>query len=119
MEPNSIVPAVLQATTQTLLRKYLPMFALVQARPKFSQRSSPGSVHGLLKISVVFLNDARNTHRIGTITRIAQMTSASWPRPLNMFACDRADRLLARAGFVRTGAVFSMLVVIVRSSSVL
>src|SRR5690348_2008603 len=72
------------------------MCALVQARPQFSQRRCAGSVHGLLKISVVFLNDARNVHKIGTTTMIVQITRATWPRREK----SRTSRWV-RAGSVR------------------
>src|SRR4051794_1819375 len=74
-----MVPNVLKPTTITLLKKYRPTRALVHARAQFSTRSSEGSVHGLLKISAVFLNDARNVQRIGGITTNAHSTSATWP----------------------------------------
>src|SRR6185312_15891941 len=84
-----MVPKVLHETTRTLLRKYRPTFALVHARPKFSHRSSAGSVHGLLKISLVFLNAARNVQRIGTITITAHTASATCPRPAKSRTSER------------------------------
>ena len=60
------MPAVLNATTMTLLRKYWPTCALFQARPAVRpSRSSAGSANGLPKISVLVLNEARNVQRIG------------------------------------------------------
>ena len=89
---------MLHATTITLLRKYRPTCALVQARPKFSQRSSAGSVHGLLKISSVFLNAARKVQRIGTITITAQTASATCPRPAKSRTSERGPSSRGPAG---------------------
>src|SRR5256885_1511974 len=59
------------------------MCALSQARPQDAKLNECGRASGWSpKISVLVLNDARNVHRIGTITVTAQIIRATWDSPL-------------------------------------
>ena len=77
IEPNSIVPNVLNATMMMLLNMYVPMCALVQARPKAPKPNLLGRVHASPKISALFLNAAMNVQTSGSSTSSAQITSAT------------------------------------------
>src|SRR5947209_3303359 len=81
IDPNSIVPNVLNDTMITLLSMYLPMCALVHARAKLSKCRDLGSVQASPKISVPVFSEDRNVQAMGSRTSSAQIASATWPSP--------------------------------------
>ncbi|WP_202806474.1 hypothetical protein [Kribbella catacumbae] len=68
-------------TTTRLLKKYAPMCDSVQARSKFSQRQTAGSVHGLLKISASDLNELTTAQSSGNTTITPQISTKPWLVP--------------------------------------
>src|SRR5689334_15071665 len=84
IDPNSMVPNVLSATTKTLLRKYRPTCAWVQAATYVSKENDFGSANGApKKISVLVLNDAITTQINGPAVARNQTNNETWARPLN------------------------------------
>ena len=75
-----MVPNVLNADHDHAVEE-VPADVRLGPGPRRSSPSAarPGSVHGLLKISLVLLNAARNVQRIGTITITAHTASAMCP----------------------------------------
>src|SRR5213080_1216051 len=92
IDPNSIVPNVLNATMTTLLNMYVPICALDQARPNASKLKWLGSVQASPKISGLVLNAAMNVQISGAITSSAQTASATWPRLARTLTWRRSDR---------------------------
>src|SRR5689334_10630522 len=83
------------------------MCALSQARPQEAKLIECGRASGWSpKISSLVLNEARNVHRIGTITVMAHTASATWDSPPK--TPREAGGPLARGGETRDGG--SMLV---------
>src|SRR3954471_24258234 len=79
-----MVPAVLRATTKTLLRKYWATCADCHALTYVSNEKLLGSANGSpRKISVLFLNDASTTQISGPAVARAQTIRAMCARPVN------------------------------------